>query len=141
MIDTAVDLFAGAGGFSTGARQAGLRVLWAANHERLAVSTHERNHPATQHACQDLQLADWTLLPDHDVLMASPCCQGHSKAKGTTKDWSEKSRSTAWCVHTCAVANRPKAIVVENVPEFRDWDESDDPESVGYHFRAWRDLI
>lgn len=28
----AIDLFAGAGGFSTGATMAGARVLWAANH-------------------------------------------------------------------------------------------------------------
>jgi DNA (cytosine-5)-methyltransferase 1 len=70
--------------------------------------------------------------------MASPCCQGHSRAKGSTKDWSEKSRSTAWCVYSCAVANRPQVIVVENVPEFRTWSEDADD---GYVFRAWRDLI
>jgi len=28
----AIDLFAGAGGFSTGAAMAGARVVWAANH-------------------------------------------------------------------------------------------------------------
>ena len=134
----AVDLFAGAGGFSEGARQAGIQVVWAANHEPLAVATHSRNHPETAHSCQDLQLADWTKLPGHEVLMASPCCQGHSKAKGSTKDWSEKSRSTAWCVYSCAVANRPKAIIVENVPEFRTWSEDDES---GYVFRTWRDVV
>ena len=134
----AVDLFAGAGGFSEGARQAGIQVVWAANHEPLAVATHSRNHPETAHSCQDLQLADWTKLPAHELLLASPCCQGHSKAKGSTKDWSEKSRSTAWCVYSCAVANRPEAIIVENVPEFRDWSEDAD---TGYVFRTWRDLV
>ena len=29
---TAIDLFAGLGGWSTGARAAGVQVLWAANH-------------------------------------------------------------------------------------------------------------
>ena len=37
----AVDLFSGAGGFSTGARMAGVHVAWAANHWPLAVQWHE----------------------------------------------------------------------------------------------------
>ena len=44
------DMFAGAGGFSTGAAMAGAEVVWAANHWRLAVDTHEANHPSTKHA-------------------------------------------------------------------------------------------
>lgn len=40
----AVDLFAGAGGFSTGARMAGATVVWAANHWPLAVEF-GRDHP------------------------------------------------------------------------------------------------
>lgn len=44
---TAVDLFAGAGGSSEGARQAGATVVWAANHWPLAVEVHARNHPDT----------------------------------------------------------------------------------------------
>ena len=34
----AIDLFAGAGGFSTGARMAGAQVVWAANHWPAAVA-------------------------------------------------------------------------------------------------------
>ncbi len=37
----AVDLFAGAGGFSTGAAMAGCDVVWAANHWREAVDIHQ----------------------------------------------------------------------------------------------------
>ena len=77
----AADLFAGAGGFSTGARLAGVPVVWAANHWPAAVQVHARNHPATIHACQDLQQANWAEVPAHDVLLASPCCQGHSHAR------------------------------------------------------------
>lgn len=36
----AIDLFAGAGGFSTGARMAGASVVWAANHWPDAVAVH-----------------------------------------------------------------------------------------------------
>jgi hypothetical protein len=35
-----IDLFAGAGGFTEGARLAGARVVWAANHWPLAVQYH-----------------------------------------------------------------------------------------------------
>ncbi len=44
-----IDLFAGAGGFTEGARLAGARVVWAANHWPLAVQYHQTNHPDTWH--------------------------------------------------------------------------------------------
>lgn len=74
MMITCADLFAGAGGFSTGARMAGLTPVYAANHWPAAVEIHARNHPGAQHACQDLHQADWSTVPAHDVLLASPCC-------------------------------------------------------------------
>lgn len=117
----AIDLFAGAGGFSTGARDAGLDIVWAANHWRAAVDCHAANHPATEHACQDLHQADWSRIPAHDVLCASPSCQGHSPARGRDRAHHDAARSTAWAVVSCAEHHRPAIILVENVPEFRDW--------------------
>lgn len=117
----AIDLFAGAGGFSTGAAMAGVRVLWAANHWPTAVQWHAANHPETVHACQDLQQADFRDAPAHDVLLASPACQGHSRARGAEKPHHDALRSTAWAVVTCAEVHRPAAVVVENVPEFVQW--------------------
>lgn len=117
----AIDLFAGAGGFSTGAAMAGARVLWAANHWPTAVQWHAANHPGTVHACQDLQQADFRDVPAHDVLLASPACQGHSRARGAEKPHHDALRSTAWAVVTCAEVHRPAAVVVENVPEFVQW--------------------
>lgn len=117
----AIDLFAGAGGFSTGAAAAGCRVVWAANHWRAAVDIHAANHPDTEHSCQDLQQADWTQVPAHDLLLASPACQGHSKARGKDKPHHDALRSTAWAVVSAAECHRPEAAIVENVPEFADW--------------------
>jgi len=119
---TCVDLFAGLGGFSEGARQAGARVLWAANHWRLAVDLHTQNHPETAHACQDLQQADFGAVPDHDLLLASPCCQGHTRARGKERPGADLSRATAWAVLAAAEAKRPRALLVENVPEFEAWE-------------------
>jgi DNA (cytosine-5)-methyltransferase 1 len=117
----AIDLFAGAGGFSTGAALAGARVLWAANHWPTAVQWHAANHPDTHHACQDLQQADFRDAPAHDLLLASPACQGHSRARGTDKPHHDAQRATAWAVITCSEVHRPAVVLVENVPEFSDW--------------------
>lgn len=114
----AVDLFAGAGGFSTGARMAGATVVWAADHWPLAVEWHAANHPDTEHACQDLQQADFTAVPRHDILLASPACQGHSPARGKERPHHDAQRATAWAVVTCAEVHRPPVVVVENVPAF-----------------------
>lgn len=113
-----IDLFAGLGGFSEGARLAGVDVRWAANHWPLAVDCHADNHRATAHACQDLQQANWADVPAHDLLLASPCCHGHSLARGKDRPQHDASRSTAWAVVSCAEYHRPSFIVVENVEEF-----------------------
>lgn len=117
----AIDLFAGAGGFSTGAAMAGCQVVWAANHWPAAVQVHANNHPDTQHVCQDLQQADWTQVPAHDLLMASPACQGHSRARGKERPHHDAQRSTAWAVVSAAECHRPAVVLVENVPEFAQW--------------------
>lgn len=117
----AIDLFCGAGGSSTGAAQAGVRIVAAVNHWSLAVETHAANHPETQHYCQDAGLLDPATLPAHDLLLASPSCQGHSRARGTDQPRHDASRATAWCVVNVAEITRPKYIVVENVPDFTRW--------------------
>lgn len=117
----AIDLFAGIGGFSAGAEAAGCNVLWAANHWPTAVEWHSANHPETVHACQDLQQADFRDAPAHDILLASPACQGHSRARGKDRPHHDAQRATAWAVVTCAEVHRPHVVLVENVPEFLRW--------------------
>jgi DNA (cytosine-5)-methyltransferase 1 len=119
----AIDLFAGAGGFSEGAKMAGVHVAFAANHWQSAVDTHAANHPGTDHACQDLHQTNWRDVPAHDLLLASPCCQGHSKARGKNSGnpQHDESRSTAWAVVSAAEYHRLAFAIVENVPEFISW--------------------
>lgn len=120
---TAIDLFAGLGGWSTGARMAGVDVLWAANHWPDAVQWHSANHPGAIHVCQDLHQANWSQVPAHDLLLASPCCQGHSRARGKSSGnpQHDSSRSTAWAVVSALEFHRPAAALVENVREFMSW--------------------
>jgi DNA (cytosine-5)-methyltransferase 1 len=117
----AIDLFAGAGGFSTGAAMAGVQVVWAANHWPAAVQVHANNHPDTAHACQDLQQADWTQVPAHDLLLASPACQGHSRASGKERAHHDALRATAWAVVSALECHRTEAAAIENVREFAAW--------------------
>lgn len=119
----AIDLFAGWGGFTEGATQAGARVVWAANHWPVAVAAHAANHPTTEHACQDVTAADWSQAPAHDLLLASPPCPGHSTAsQPKRRPYHDKLRGSAWAVVDAAAACRPKALIVENVPGFLRWD-------------------
>lgn len=118
----AVDLFAGWGGFTIAAEQAGVEVVWAANHWPLAVEAHRLNHPRTLHACQDLRQADWTALPAFDLLLASPACQGHSFASNSRRrPIHDAMRATAWAVVDCADVTEPRGLLVENVPSFLRW--------------------
>ena len=124
----AIDLFCGAGGTSTGAVLAGAKILAAVNHWPRAVATHQANHPATLHLCEDAAIVDPTTLPAHDLLLASPSCTGHTRARGTDRPHHDAARATAWCVIRVAEAQRPRVIAVENVPEMLRWTL----------YRAWR---
>lgn len=117
----AVDLFAGAGGFTEGAKMAGVEVVWAANHWPVAVHYHKANHPEAYHICQDLHQADWGQLPPHSMMLASPCCQGHSRSRGKERPHHDKQRSTAWAVVSCAEYHRQEVVIVENVVEMSAW--------------------
>ena len=116
------DFFAGGGGFSEGARQAGCRGLLAANHDPVAVETHRSNHPDMQHCTQDLNLIDWNQVPDADIFTASPCCQGWTRARGTDKPRHDVSRQTAWCVPHGLEFRRPRFLVIENVVDIMRWE-------------------
>lgn len=119
----AIDLFSGLGGFSHGAELAGVDVVWAGNHWPAAVAIHAVNHPGAEHACQDLQQTNWRDVPAHDIMPASPCCQGHSRARGkfNGNPQHDASRSTAWAPVSALEYHRPKFAVIENVVELASW--------------------
>lgn len=119
---TVVDLFSGFGGFSLGAEAAGYEVLWAGNHWQFAVDAHKKHFPNSMVVCQDLNQANFYDLPDFDILLASPACQGHSSAsRPKRRIYHDAYRSTAWAVISCADAKSPEHVVIENVLDFRAW--------------------
>ena len=86
---TAVDLFCGAGGTSTGLIQAaeslGKKVeLTAINHWAKAIETHKTNHANVRHLCENLDNVNpRALFPQGriNLLVASPECTHHSYAR------------------------------------------------------------
>ena len=75
------DIFAGAGGSSTGSILVpGVEVIIAANHDKMAVHVHRLNHPRTIHALVDLHMEDPRNFPRTDILWASPECTKWSVA-------------------------------------------------------------
>jgi DNA (cytosine-5)-methyltransferase 1 len=141
MAANGIDLFSGAGGFTTGAQNAGVKVLLAANHWDAAVACHAANHPGVEHVQQDLAEMDWTLCPEADILLASPACQGFSQAGQPARKGSggshapdparirvkgQRDRNTSWAVLAAADTLRPRQIVIENVVDMMTaWDGFD----------------
>lgn len=148
------DLFAGAGGSSTGARRAiearGDRLsLVCVNHWDVAVATHAANHPDARHYCQDIAtLRPQAAVPDGrlDLLMASPTCTHHSRARGG-RPTSDQQRQDPWHVVSWLTELRVRALLVENVPEFVSWGpcsaRTNRPlkSRQGEYFQAWTNVL
>ncbi|HZQ01401.1 MAG TPA: DNA cytosine methyltransferase [Reyranella sp.] len=144
------DLFCGAGGSSTGARQAIEQLgrtmdLVCVNHWDRAIETHKRMHPEARHYCQDVASArPIECVPEGrlDLLMASPTCTYHSRARGG-RPTSDQQRMDPWHVVTWLTELRVERLLIENVPEFVDWGPVDArtgrplKSKKGQYFREW----
>lgn len=127
------NLFCGAGGTSTGLLQAAQMLdldveLLAVNHWEIAIATHSANHPGAIHLCENLDNVNpRKVVPGGrlDLLIASPECIHHSRARGG-RPINDQSRASAWHVLRWADALDIRNILIENVPEFRDWGPLDD---------------
>jgi DNA (cytosine-5)-methyltransferase 1 len=125
----AVDLFAGAGGWSLGWEDAtGGSPMVAVNHCAHAVHLHTLNHPSTRHFLEDVRAVDPKAAcrgERVDWLHLSPDCTHFSRAKGS-KPRDQGIRGLAWVGVDWARAVRPTVISLENVAEFLGWGPLDD---------------
>jgi DNA (cytosine-5)-methyltransferase 1 len=127
-IINAVDLFCGAGGTSSGLIHAvndlGYEIkLTAINHWDVAIATHSKNHEDVEHHCQSIDTLDPLKVIPHgrlQLLVASPECIHHSNARGG-KPRSDQKRADAWMLMRWIDKLYVENILIENVPEFRDW--------------------
>lgn len=137
---TVTDLFCGAGGSSSGLVAAGYRVVIAANHWKLAIESHQVNHPETDHSQADISQVDPRYFPRTDVLWGSPECTNHSIAKGVKRQRAQdqalfeldgtrpladeaanRSRATMWDIPRFAEHHLYRAIILENVVDAYKW--------------------
>lgn len=133
---TLTDLFAAAGGSSTGGIQVpGVAIRAASNHWQLAVDVHGENHRDADHICADISQISPRYFPRTEMLWASPECTNHSRAKGRKaataqpdlfgetlpEEAAERSRATMWDVVRFSEHHRYSHVIVENVVEAAQW--------------------
>jgi DNA (cytosine-5)-methyltransferase 1 len=114
-----LDLFSGAGGLSAGfgAESSRFKTIRAIEHDKAAAATYAENHnPDTVFAGG---IEDWLKsedVPDADVVIGGPPCQGFS-ALGKQEKLDE--RNQLWLRYAETIRrSEPTFFVLENVPQF-----------------------
>lgn len=149
-----VDLFAGAGGLSQGLTNAGIEIVLGVDHYDYAVQTHAARFPGIS-AAWDLstpenveKVANLMKNCDIDVLAGGPPCQPFSKAgrngirylvEQGLRDPHDQRRDLWRAYLEVAQLARPRAVILENVPDMALDDEMfimrsmiEELESIGY---------
>ena len=119
-----LDLFSGCGGFSYGFQDAGFDVLLGVDNSINALNTFKQNHINSEVFNVDLskdenlkQIVDFLESKGGvDVIIAGPPCQGFSLT-GSRKENDDRNK-LFYAVFSISkmLNNKPKAIIIENVP-------------------------
>jgi len=117
---TFVDLFAGAGGASTGLISAGFTPIGAIEIDDWAADTYEYNHPNVELLRGDISKMDDTSISQFegaDVVVGGPPCQGFSIAASNRRNKNDP-RNQLYLEYVRAInLIKPKFFIVENVKE------------------------
>jgi DNA (cytosine-5)-methyltransferase 1 len=126
MAYTIIDLFAGAGGLTTGFHLAGFESLCAIDLEAKALATYKHNYPQTKIVHQDIRKVDPSDLrsslslkkEELTALIGGPPCQGFSRNIPADYRYLDDSRNQLYRTFLEFVNEfRPLFVVMENVPE------------------------
>lgn len=124
----AIDLFAGAGGFSQGMESAGFNVVAAVEFNEQIAETYKYNHPNTKMFVDDIRnisADEMKSLFDKknetcDIIFGGPPCQGFSMAGNRIRSkvsFLEDKRNFLFKEYIRMVDKlRPKIFIIENVP-------------------------
>ena len=123
-----VDLFAGAGGFSLAAQEAGLAVRLAVEHNKHAAATYRRNICEGESPPRLIEDDIKTLIPNKlsaelfsdgtacDVLLGGPPCQGFSTHRLNDAGVADTRNDLIHVYFDFVKAFSPKLFLMENVP-------------------------
>jgi len=123
-----VDLFAGAGGFSLAARQAGFEVSLAVEHDRHAAATYRQNLVRGKRPTRLLEADIRELAPDRlasetmrrrgqiHLILGGPPCQGFSSHRLNDSGVSDRRNDLIHVYFDFVRAFAPCAFLMENVP-------------------------
>lgn len=113
-----IDLFAGCGGMTEGFRQAGgFDPLLAVEWDLPAAATYAANFGEEHVVCGDIEDVPDEEIPDADVIIGGPPCQGFSNLG--SRDVNDP-RNKLWKQYIRFVTQaRPQVFVIENVDRFR----------------------
>jgi DNA (cytosine-5)-methyltransferase 1 len=121
---TAIDLFAGCGGLTSGLRLAGFEVIAAIEHDPDAASTYKANHPRVKVYETDIRLVSpkgvlraLKLLRREtvDLIAGCPPCQGFTRLT-ENRARPDPRNSLVRQFLRFVLAIRPKVCMLENVP-------------------------
>lgn len=129
---TVIDLFAGCGGLSCGLSMLGKRIVYANEYERTYFQTYIVNHPDTICSLKNIFDVNVDEIPDADIVVGGPPCQGFSTAGLRLKN---DPRNKLYQQFLRVVdGKKPKEFLMENVPQIIEIKDQiiDDFSEIGY---------
>ena len=126
MTNTVIDLFAGAGGLTTGFHFAGFQSLCAIDIDKKVLATYQNNYPKTKIVHQDIRTVNPTELrialdlgrEELTALVGGPPCQGFSRNIPAGYRYLNDPQNQLYQTYLEFVEEfRPLHVVMENVPE------------------------
>jgi len=129
---TAIDLFSGCGGVTTGLKKAGFKVLSAIDINKKAVKVYKLNHPDVKVVNDDIKKIDLSIFTGNlnidkgslDLLVACPPCQGFSRLRTKNKEKPVNDERNDLVLEIIRFVKMlyPKFVLIENVPGLlKDW--------------------
>lgn len=113
-----VSLFSGAGLLDYSFRDPKFRFIYGVDFDEDACETYRKNI-GDHIVCKDIRDVKSTEVPDSDVIIGGPCCQGYSMANRSNIDTDAAKQKRLLIDDYVRIVKdkQPKVFVIENVPQ------------------------